>query len=126
VIRLSVAAFHLPRSQVVSQSYIILLSHCKCKRFSYELSTSTQLNSDIDKKFSSNWVNYSGKSLFDIFVPISPTGIYSIADADDTPTVGMKWFVLIKTTERMILFHDTGVYFTRSDGNIWKRVWIKI
>ena len=85
-----------------------------------------KLNSDIDKKFSSNWVNYSGKSLFDIFVPISPTGIYSIADADDTPTVGMKWFVLIKTTERMILFHDTGVYFTRSDGNIWKRVWIKI
>jgi len=93
---------------------------------SFGISRSTQLNSDIDKKFSSNWVNYSGKSLFDIFVPISPTGIYSIADADDTPTVGMKWFVLIKTTERMILFHDTGVYFTRSDGNIWKRVWIKI
>lgn len=86
----------------------------------------TLINSDLGNRLHDRWISGDGKSLFDLFPPAGATGIYSITNVTDKPIQDMDWFTLIKSTERMTIIHDNGIYTAKSQASTWMKTWIKL
>lgn len=85
----------------------------------------------LQSKLNSAWINLDTTSIFEFFPYNDRTGIWTLFNGADLPSEvtehsSTPWYMVLKAHERMILFHDTGFYFTGASGKVWNKVWIKM
>lgn len=75
------------------------------------------------------WTNGNAKSIFEIFSPTSPIGIYSyynIKDIPFYPSPSDAYVTIIKGHELIIVFNEQSIFITGSSRNIWTKKWHSI
>lgn len=75
------------------------------------------------------WTNGNAKSIFEIFSPTSPIGIYSYYNIKDIPfysSPANAYVTIIKGHELIIVFNEQSIFITGSSRNIWTKKWHSI
>lgn len=75
------------------------------------------------------WENGNAKSIFEIFSPTSPNGIYSYYNIKDIPiynSPSSTYVTIIKGCELIIVFAEHNILITGSSNNAWKKEWHSI
>lgn len=75
------------------------------------------------------WTNGNAKSIFEIFSPTSPIGIYSYYNIKDIPfyhSPSDTYVTIIKGHELIIVFNEQSIFITGSSRNIWTKKWHSI
>lgn len=75
------------------------------------------------------WENGNAKSIFEIFSPTSPNGIYSYYNIKDIPFYHSPtdaYVTIIKGHELIIAFNEQSIFITGSSRNIWTKEWHSI
>lgn len=75
------------------------------------------------------WENGNAKSIFEIFSPTSPNGIYSYYNIKDIPFYHSPtdaYVTIIKGHELIIVFAEQNILITGSSRNIWTKKWHSI
>lgn len=75
------------------------------------------------------WENGNVKSIFEIFLPTSPNGIYSYYNIKDIPFYHSPleaYVTIIKGRELIIVFTEQSIFITGSSKNIWTKEWHSI
>lgn len=75
------------------------------------------------------WENGNAKSIFEIFSPTSPNGIYSYYNIKDIPFYHSPtdaYVTIIKGHELIIAFNEQSIFITGSSRNTWTKEWHSI
>lgn len=75
------------------------------------------------------WENGNAKSIFEIFSPASPSGVYSYFNIKDIPIYNSPtdaYVTIIKGYELIIVFTEHNILITGSSNNVWKKEWHSI
>lgn len=75
------------------------------------------------------WENGNAKSIFEIFSPTSPNGIYSYYNIKDIPiynSPSSAYVTIIKGCELIIVFTEHNILITGSSKHVWKKEWHSI
>lgn len=116
---INLVLFFIPKRQEIYRLYLIK----KRKKLAY-----IRLNS---KKAicTTGWENGNAKSIFEIFSPTSPNGIYSYYNIKDIPiynSPSSAYVTIIKGCELIIVFAEHNILITGSSNNAWKKEWHSI
>lgn len=116
---INLVLFFIPKRQEIYRLYLIK----KRKKLAYMM-----LNS---KKAicTTGWENGNAKSIFEIFSPTSPNGIYSYYNIKDIPFYHSPtdaYVTIIKGHELIIVFAEQNILITGSSRNIWTKKWHSI
>ena len=75
------------------------------------------------------WINLDNTSIFEYFKPNGKTiivGIYNASEYPSSFTSEDKWCMVLKGTERIVLFTEAGAFIAKASNGVWNKKWTQL